>query len=213
MNRTIRAIAITGLAAICCSVLALAAPAKKASTPSASVVAADQPNTVKSIPSTSTENFESSLDLTIDPPSAPQPASVPNADYEIDWYSINGGGTVNATSTNYQMGASIGQSVAGAATSTNYNMGIGFWYGAGGGCSCPCAYDPQCDGIISNAQDVVTTVNVAFRGAAAIVDPGCLIERTDVDANGVTNAVDLVKVINVAFRGQTVAANYVDPCS
>lgn len=79
-------------------------------------------------------------------------------------------------------------------------------------CNCPCKYDPQCDGTLSNVQDVVQTVNVAFRGTAAVVDPGCPRERTDVDANGVTSVTDVVKVVNVAFRGQTVAANYVDPC-
>lgn len=145
------------------------------------------------------------------------PSSAPAAGaalYEIDWYSINGGGTVNATSPSYRLGASIGQSVAGSASSPSYQMGIGFWYGAGGSasCTCPCASDPQCDGIISNVQDVVITINVAFRGVAGVMDAGCPNERTDVDANGVTSVTDVVKVINVAFRGQTAAANYVDPC-
>ncbi|HWO57899.1 MAG TPA: hypothetical protein VNN55_10080 [bacterium] len=80
-------------------------------------------------------------------------------------------------------------------------------------CTCPCWADPSCDGIRSNVQDVVITVNVAFRGAAATFDPGCPNERTDVDASGVTAVTDVVKVVNVAFRGQSVAANYVDPCA
>jgi hypothetical protein len=80
-------------------------------------------------------------------------------------------------------------------------------------CDCPCWADPLCDGTRSNVQDVTSTVNVAFRGAAGVIDPGCLFERTDVDANGSTSVTDLVKVVNVAFRGQAVAANYVDPCA
>ena len=79
-------------------------------------------------------------------------------------------------------------------------------------CSCPCKYDPQCDGVYSNIQDVVKTIDVAFRGTATTLDQDCPIERTDVDATGITNVADVVKVVNVAFRGQTVAANYVDPC-
>ena len=79
-------------------------------------------------------------------------------------------------------------------------------------CNCPCYADPQCDATLSNVQDVVQTVNVAFRGSAPAFDSGCYYERTDVDANGVTSVTDVVKVVNVAFRGQTVAANYVDPC-
>lgn len=81
------------------------------------------------------------------------------------------------------------------------------------GCSCPCKYDPQCDGVISNVQDVVVTVNVAFRGVAGTIDPGCPRERTDVDANGFTNVQDVVAVVNVAFRGQSAASSYVDPCN
>jgi hypothetical protein len=79
-------------------------------------------------------------------------------------------------------------------------------------CTCPCASDPQCDGTLSNVQDVVQTVNVAFRGTAPTTDAGCPRERTDVDANGATSVTDVVKVVNVAFRGQTPASNYVDPC-
>jgi hypothetical protein len=81
------------------------------------------------------------------------------------------------------------------------------------GCSCPCWADPLCDGTRSNVQDVTLTVNVAFRGAAGVIDPGCTFERTDVDANGSTSVTDVVKIVNVAFRGQTIAANFVDPCS
>ena len=83
---------------------------------------------------------------------------------------------------------------------------------AAAACSCPCKYDPQCDGVLSNVQDVVQTVNVAFRGSPPTFDAGCPRERTDVDANGATSVTDVVKVVNVAFRGQSIAANYVDPC-
>ena len=79
-------------------------------------------------------------------------------------------------------------------------------------CSCPCRHDPQCDGVTSDVLDVVSVVNVAFRGTASMPDPACPNERTDVDATGATDVTDVVKVVNVAFRGQSVAANYVDPC-
>lgn len=143
-------------------------------------------------------------------------AAATAATYEIDWYSINGGGTTNATSTNYRMGASIGQSVAGAASSPSYQMGIGFWYGAsgGGGCACDCHNDPICDGTISNAQDVVATINVAFRGAAALIDPNanCPYEQSDVNCDAVTGIQDVVRVVNVAFRGLNAATEYCNAC-
>jgi hypothetical protein len=79
-------------------------------------------------------------------------------------------------------------------------------------CICPCWADPACDGIRSDMQDVVLTVNVAFRGAPPEFDPLCPAARSDVDATGVTDIVDIVKVINVAFRGQMIEANYTNAC-
>ncbi len=72
--------------------------------------------------------------------------------------------------------------------------------------------DPACDGIVSDVVDVVTTVNVSFRGAPPVWDPGCSYERTDVNADGAVDVLDVAKVVNVAFRGQTIAANYIKPC-
>lgn len=79
-------------------------------------------------------------------------------------------------------------------------------------CTCPCWADPQCDGVRSNVQDVVVTINVAFRGLVGTIDPGCPLERTDVNASGFTNVQDVVAAVNVAFRGASVAATYVNPC-
>jgi len=79
-------------------------------------------------------------------------------------------------------------------------------------CSCPCHADPQCDSIVS-VQDVVLTVNVAFRGAASVTDPGCPRRQTDVNCDGVTTVADVVKVVNVAFRSGSRATNFCDPCA
>jgi len=79
-------------------------------------------------------------------------------------------------------------------------------------CNCPCWADPSCDGVRSDVLDVVGTVNVAFRGFAAVIDPGCPKQRSDVDASSATDVLDVVKVVNVAFRGFSVASQYVDPC-
>ncbi len=79
-------------------------------------------------------------------------------------------------------------------------------------CTCPCANDPSCDGIISDVLDVVNTVNVAFRGTASVTDPGCPKERTDVNGDNATDVLDVVRVVNVAFRGFTPGSQYTDPC-
>lgn len=81
-------------------------------------------------------------------------------------------------------------------------------------CACDCHADPVCDQVINNAQDVIVTINVAFRGAAAVTDPNiaCPNERTDVNCDGFTSAVDVVKVINVSFRGANTMTEYCQPC-
>lgn len=176
-----------------------------------------EPTTSQTSTTIPTDAARSESELTAPPVPVAQPeAAASAATYEIDWYSINGGGTVNASSANYKMGASIGQSVAGAASSASYQMGIGFWYGAGasGGCACDCHNDPVCDAVISNVQDVVATINVAFRGAAAIPDPNgaCPFETTDMNCDGFTSVIDVVKVVNVAFRGANPATEYCVAC-
>ena len=138
------------------------------------------------------------------------------SNYAIDWYSINGGGTVDAASTNYRLGASIGQSVAGAAVSTNYQMGIGFWYGAGvGGCACDCHGDPggPCDGF-TNILDVAQVVNAAFRNYPLMIDPNaaCPYQTPDVNCSGDAEVIDVVKMVNVAFRNGNPVTEFCNPC-
>jgi len=137
---------------------------------------------------------------------APAGAALPN--YVINWYSVNGGGTIDATSAHWKMGMSAAQSVAGEATSASYWMGVGFWYGA---CICPCHGDPVCDGV-SNVQDVVKTVDVAFRGATPAFDRLCPYEQTDVNCSGFTDVTDVVRMVNVAFRGYSPATEFCRPC-
>jgi len=79
-------------------------------------------------------------------------------------------------------------------------------------CSCPCAQDPNCDAVITDVLDVVTTVNVAFRGIPETADPDCATERTDLDCDGATTVLDVVRVVNVAFRGASSGTEFCAPC-
>jgi choice-of-anchor B domain-containing protein len=78
-------------------------------------------------------------------------------------------------------------------------------------CSCPCAADPQCDGV-TNVLDVVETVNVSFRSASPITDPDCTHMRTDADCSGATDVIDVVKMVNVSFRSADPLTEFCDPC-
>ncbi|HUU46881.1 MAG TPA: hypothetical protein VM118_14230 [Acidobacteriota bacterium] len=79
-------------------------------------------------------------------------------------------------------------------------------------CLCPCHGDVGCDGVC-DVIDVVDAVNVAFRGAAATVNPSCPYPSTDVSCDGVTNVLDVVRFVNVAFRGKDAAAEFCAPCA
>ncbi len=78
-------------------------------------------------------------------------------------------------------------------------------------CSCPCSADPVCDGL-SNALDVSTLIDVAFRGTPDISDSTCNVSRTDVNADGRTDVVDVVRMIFVVFLGQPPEKYFVNPC-
>lgn len=78
-------------------------------------------------------------------------------------------------------------------------------------CSCPCASDPACDSV-TNVLDVISTIDVAFRGAVPDSDPRCLWQRTDVNCSETTDAVDVVKVISVTFRGSDSEFEYCTAC-
>lgn len=81
-------------------------------------------------------------------------------------------------------------------------------------CACQCHCDPaNCDGI-QDVTDVVSTINVAFRGSSEIPDPltSCPYNRTDLDCSGGTDIIDVVKMVNVGFRGAIAASEFCDPC-
>jgi len=71
--------------------------------------------------------------------------------------------------------------------------------------------DPDYNGV-TNVNDVVMAVGVAFRGVAKVIDPCCPYARTDVDCNSVTDVNDVVRIVNVAFRNGTRAANFCRLC-
>ncbi|MEW5701603.1 MAG: LamG-like jellyroll fold domain-containing protein [Candidatus Zixiibacteriota bacterium] len=78
-------------------------------------------------------------------------------------------------------------------------------------CNSPCHGDPVCDSV-TNVQDVVETINVAFRGSPPMCDVGCPASRTDVNCDGVSTIQDVVKMVNVAFRGADPATEFCAPC-
>ena len=50
--------------------------------------------------------------------------------YALDWYvPVTGGGGGEASSANYVVNFTVGQSVIGTSSSASYSTGLGYWYG------------------------------------------------------------------------------------
>ena len=74
-------------------------------------------------------------------------------DTAAPWSVLGGGGGGTASSANFALGATAGQSAIGSAGSTSYDLGAGYWYGArdqdGDGLLNfvdPCPANTDCDG-------------------------------------------------------------------
>jgi len=127
----------------------------------------------------------------------PAAATSSSAAFQLNWLSVNGGGAINATSTNYRLGLSVGQSVAGYATSSSYQMGIGFWYGAPSGGCANIKGDMNGDAIYTSS-DVVLELNCTYLGLGS-----CDICFADVTCDGILTSADVVTLLNRTYLGLT----------
>jgi hypothetical protein len=56
-----------------------------------------------------------------------------SANYRLGWFTpLTSGGGGAASSVNYAVNMTIGQSAIGASSSANYKAGLGYWYGVSG---------------------------------------------------------------------------------
>jgi len=129
-----------------------------------------------------------------------QPESAPTA-FQLPWSSINGGGDVTMSSTNYKAKVTTGQSVIGESQSTNYQMGIGFWYGPG----IYCLAKPG-DANASNTYtlgDAIAIVNYVFSKPGCLPLPTCwlsgLLCRGDWNGSGTVTLGDAIRAVNYIF--------------
>ena len=156
----------------------------------------DAKPTISQSPAAPTLEPKISVRLAHPAPRGAANVSAPN--YNLDWWSINGGGDVAASSASYQMGMSVGQSVAGEASSASYGMGIGFWYGAAStGCSITMTGDVNTNGSITSA-DIIYLVGYVFKGGAA---PLPCAASGDVNCNGSVTSADIIYLVGYVFKG------------
>lgn len=81
-------------------------------------------------------------------------------------------------------------------------------------CLCQCHGNPSgCSGESSGILDVVTIIDMAFRGVPESQSSGCPVPSSDLNCSGATDVVDVVKSIAVEFRGADPAAEFCTPCT
>ncbi len=74
--------------------------------------------------------------------------------------------------------------------------------------ACPWFEDITADGVV-NAMDIVLVIDMVYRGAPSIRDPGCPKERGDFDCDGYLTVFDVILIIDVVFSGSQLTC---DPC-
>lgn len=143
-------------------------------------------------------------------PALPVVPSVSPQAFQLNWLSVNGGGAINASSINYQLGLSVGQSVAGFASSPSYQMGIGFWYGAAPGAPACAAIKGDMNGSGGptplTPADVVLMLRCVFNGdGTGTVGGDCNVCYADVNCSGGVTPLtpsDVVLELQAVFNGQ-----------
>lgn len=106
------------------------------------------------------------------------------AQYDLTWYTFDGGGAMFSAVGPYELSGTIGQPDAGTLKGGPYTVYGGFW---SAGLSCygftPC--DTNCDGSV-NAQDIQP-----FRLALLGNPSNCSPCNSDINADGSINAYDI----------------------
>ena len=109
-------------------------------------------------------------------------------DFDLSWYTIDGGGATFSTGEGFALGGTIGQADAGSMAGDAFVLRGGFW--AIGTAAAPCPWD--CDG--SNDGIVSVTDLLALLGQYDSESPNnCTGGSCDFNGDGCVDVLDLLK--------------------
>ena len=114
--------------------------------------------------------------------------------FDLSWYSIDGGGVIGSTDGQFTMSSTIGQPDAGAVmTGGGFEMIGGFWAGAGP--SCACVSDLNADGL-RNGGDIQDFIECLLTAG-----PNCTC--ADVRTDGILDLTDVEQFVGTLLDGSS----------
>ena len=113
-------------------------------------------------------------------------------DFDLSWYTIDGGGGSSSTGGDFELSRTIGQPDASEMSGGDFTLAGGFWPGASsGGGEGSCTRDPQwqCDGDTDGDGQVNPVDSGLVQAAFGSTDESDLCQY-DIDCDGQINPVD-----------------------
>ena len=119
-------------------------------------------------------------------------AGAAQAQFAIDWWTVDGGGAMFSTGGNYSLGGTIGQPDAGVMSGGNFTLVGGFWAVTLPSAPAPCLGDADCSGAVDffDIDPFVAKLGCPSSdpvGCAA----GCTWQNSDVDQDGDVDFFDI----------------------
>jgi hypothetical protein len=105
------------------------------------------------------------------------------ADFDLSWYTVDGGGDMWTTGGSYELSGTIGQPDAGVMTGGGYELTGGFWAGAAVA-PATCIGDVNCDGQVDFADINPFVLYLSNNGVWQSTYAGCDPANGDINCDG-----------------------------
>ena len=114
-------------------------------------------------------------------------------DFDVDWYTIDGGGEMWTTGGDFELSGTIGQPDAGVMTGGDFELAGGFWPGGAAEPFCHGdIYPPGGDGVV-NLDDLAQLLGHFGMTSGATYEDGDIYPPPD--GNGAVNLDDLAELL------------------
>ena len=118
-------------------------------------------------------------------------AAIGGGDFDLSWYTMDGGGGSSSTGGGFELSGTIGQPNAREMSGGDFTLAGGFWPGASSGDGSGCLRDPEwlCDGDVDGDGQVNPVDSGLVQAAFGSEDESDLCQY-DIDCDGQINPVD-----------------------